>query len=380
VADTRRQRAVARRLDASDAPDVRRGSDGYRPTVGAWDAVDKLTIKLQFGHDHFGVEADIQGVCDHIRHDWLIRLWQERLEDGARRRLMRKWRKAGVLETEGQVMHPATGTAQGSGSSPLLANVSRHDALDLWLQKVGKPRGRGAACLIRDAEDDVAACQEQADAEPVYRELGPRLGQCGLEVAPDKTRVLPFRGQPARGRTRVDCLGFACRGGANRVGKPHRKRRTARKTLRNSLKRCTAWCRATCRSRVRDVFKDLNAKRRGYYRDDGGHGNAPSRQPFFTRAMRILFNWLTRRSQRRRYTWTGVTERLRHLRVERPRLVGRPNTRMAALAAEAGLRTRVCLKSPVRANCTPGSVRGRLDNRPSYRDDAFGRSRLEHRF
>jgi hypothetical protein len=117
------------------------------------------------------------------------------------------------------------------------------------------------------------------------------------------------------------------------------------------------------------VFKDLNAKRRGYYRDDGGHGNAPSRQPFFTRAMRILFNWLTRRSQRRRYTWTGLTELLRHLRVERPRLVGRPNTRMAALAAEAGLRTRVCLKSPVRANCTPGSVRGRLGNRPSYRDD-----------
>jgi hypothetical protein len=81
------------------------------------------------------------------------------------------------------------------------------------------------------------------------------------------------------------------------------------------------------------VFRDLNAQLRGYYRDDGVHGNYPSLQQFFHRARRILFKWLHRRSQRRSYTWTGFTELLRHFRVERPRLVGRPKPRLAALEA-----------------------------------------------
>src|SRR5262245_45403300 len=78
---------------------------------------------------------------------------------------------------------------------------------------------------------------------------GPRLGKFGLEVAPEKTRVIPFSGQHARGRTSFDFLGFEFRWGTDRVGKPHLKRRTARKKLRNSLKQFTAWCRETCRRR-----------------------------------------------------------------------------------------------------------------------------------
>ena len=81
------------------------------------------------------------------------------------------------------------------------------------------------------------------------------------------------------------------------------------------------------------MCKDLNAKLRGYDRYDGVHGNSPSLQQCFNQARRILCKWLNRRRQRRSDTWTGFPERLRHFRVERPRLVGRPNTRMAAVAA-----------------------------------------------
>jgi len=81
------------------------------------------------------------------------------------------------------------------------------------------------------------------------------------------------------------------------------------------------------------VCRALNVKLRGYYRYDGVHGNSPSLQQFFHHAMRILFKWLNRRSQRRSYTWTGFTERLRHVRVERPRLVGRPKPRLVASEA-----------------------------------------------
>jgi RNA-directed DNA polymerase len=333
VEDKLLQRAVARILEAIYEQDFLRCSYGYRPKVGALDAVDKLTIKLQFGRYHFVVEADIKGFFDNIQHDWLMRMLEERLEDGALLRLIRKWLKAGVLDTDGQVLHPVTGTPQGGVISPILANVYLHYALDLWFQKVVKPRCRGEACLIRYADDFVAAFQHQEEADRFYQELGPRLGKFGLEMAADKTRVIPFSHRHARGITSFDFLGFEFRWGTDRAGKPHLKRRTARKKLRNSLKRFTAWCRETCRSRVRDVFRDLNAKLRGYYRYYGVHGNSPSLQQFYNRAMRILFKWLNRRSQRRSYTWTGFTALLRHFRVERPRLVGRPNTRKAAAEA-----------------------------------------------
>jgi RNA-directed DNA polymerase len=333
VEDKRLQRAVARLLEAIDEQDFLRGSDGYRPNVGALDAVDKLTIKLQCGRDHVVVEADIQGFVDNLQHDWVIRMVEERREDGAWLRLMRKWLKAGVRETDGQGLHPGTGTPHGGVSSPILANVYLHSALDRWFQKVVKPRCRGEACLIRYADDLVAALQYPEEAERFSQELGSRLGKCGLEVAPEKTRVLPFHHQHNRGRTSVDCLGFEFRWGADRAGKPQLKRRTARKKLRNSITRCTAWCRETCRSRVGEVFRALNVKRRGYDRYDGVHGNSPSLQQFFHHAMRILCKWLKRRSQRRSYTWTGVAERLRHCRVEQPRLVGRPTPRLVALEA-----------------------------------------------
>jgi hypothetical protein len=95
----------------------------------------------------------MQGFCDHIEHAWLRRMLAERLDDPARRRLIRKWRRAGGLEPNGQVVHPATGTPPGGTASPILAHVDLHDALDRWVEKVGKPQCKGEAGLIRDADD-----------------------------------------------------------------------------------------------------------------------------------------------------------------------------------------------------------------------------------
>jgi hypothetical protein len=82
-----------------------------------------------------------------------------------------------------------------------------------------------------------------------------------------------------------------------------------------------------------------------------------------------LLTWLNRRRQRHRDPWHGYTAGLARFTVARPRIVGRPQTRQAALETSADLRTRVFLKSPVRAHRTPGSVRGRSGHWPSYRHD-----------
>lgn len=333
VEDKLLQLAVTRILQAIYEQDFLRCSYGYRPRVGALDAVDGLTIKLQFGRYNFVVEADIQAFFDNLSHDWLIQMLKERIEDGALLRLIRKWLKAGVLDTNGQVLHPVTGTPQGGIISPILANVYLHYALDLWFQKVIKPRSRGEACLIRYADDFVCAFQYQADADRFYQELGQRLGKFGLAVSAEKTRIIPFSQQGTLGKTSFDFLGFEFRWGTDRQGKPHLKRRTARMKLRNSLARFTEWCKVKCRYKLKDLFRELNAKLRGYYNYYGVHGNFASLSQFFNAALRILFKWLNRRSQRRSYNWTGFRELLHYFQVERPRIVGRPKTRQAAVGA-----------------------------------------------
>jgi hypothetical protein len=223
----------------------------------------------------------------------------------------------------------------GGVVSPILANVYLHYALDLWFHKVVKPRCRGEACLIRYADDFVCAFQHRADAEWFYQALGQRLGKFGLELSADKTRVIAFSQHHQPGKTSFDFLGFEFRWGKDRAGRPYLKRRTSRKKLRDSLKRFSEWCQQACRSKLAELFKELNAKLRGYYNYYGVNGNSPSLHQFFDCAIRILYKWLNRRSQRRSYNWAGFRELLQRFRVERPRIVGRPKTRKAALGTLA---------------------------------------------
>lgn len=145
------------------------------------------------------------------------------MADGALRRRIRKGLQAGVLDTEGQVLPPGTG-------SPRLAQVFLHDVLDWWFHKVVKRHGRGDVCLMRYADDCVCACADHAEAERFDNVRGQRLETCGLERSGAKPRIIPCSRHRQAGKTSFAVLRCELRGG------------TARKTLRTSLKRCTAWC------------------------------------------------------------------------------------------------------------------------------------------
>jgi len=327
------QMAVTRILTSIYEQDFLRCSYGYRPNVGALDAVDKLTIKLQFGRYNYVVDADIKGYFDNIDHDWMMRMLAERIDDRAMLRLIKKWLKAGVLDTDGKVLHPVTGTPQGGIISPILANVYLHYAVDLWFEKVAKRECRGEACLIRYADDYVCAFQYQAEAERFYKELGPRLGKFGLELSEEKTRVIPFDRNEPSGRACFEFLGFEFYWGKDRAGKALLKRRTSRQKFRSSLKRFTEWCKKNRNLRLVKLFKRLNTKLRGYYNYYGVHGNFTSLKQFFESAMRILMKWLNRRSQRSSYNWIGFRTLTEHFEVYRPRIVGRPRRRTASSLA-----------------------------------------------
>lgn len=323
------QLAVKRLLEAIYEEDFLQCSYGYRPRRGALEAVDQLTVKLQFGRYRYIVEADIKGFFDNISHEWLMRMLAERIDDQAILRLIKKWLKAGVLDTDGQIISPEGGTPQGGIISPVLANVYLHYVLDLWFAKVFRRSCRGEAFLLRYADDFVCGFEKEENAQRFYKELGERLGKFGLEVAVAKTRVIPFSRYHS-GKTSFEFLGFEFRWGKDRQGQDRLKRRTSRKKLRGSLRRAAEWCKKNRHLRMKEQFRQLNAKLRGYYNYYGVNGNYTSLNEFFHQLKRLHLKWLNRRSQRPSYTWAGYLALTQHYTLARPRIVGRPKSCLLA--------------------------------------------------
>ncbi|MBA2703831.1 MAG: group II intron reverse transcriptase/maturase [Blastocatellia bacterium] len=323
------QLAGKRLLEAIYEQDLLPCSYGYRPRMGALAAVDQLTVKLQFGRYRYVVEADIKGFFDNLSHEWLMRMLAERIDDQAILRLIKKWLKAGVLDTDGKVIRPEGGTPQGGIISPLLANVYLHYALDLWFVKVFRKSCRGEAFLIRFADDFVCGFEREEDAQHCYRELEERLRKFGLELAAAKTRVIPFS-RYRRGKTSFEFLGFEFRWGKDRQGRERLQRRTARKKFRGSLKRAAEWCKKNRHQRMGEQFKRLNAKLRGYYNYYGVNGNYASLNEFYHQLKRLHLKWLNRRSQCPSYTWDGYLALTQHFALARPHIVGRPKSCLVA--------------------------------------------------
>ena len=157
VEDKLVQAACAKLMTAIYEQDFLESSYGYRPERGARDAVKDLTFDLQFGNYGYLVEADVQGFFDHLDHDTLLEMLSVRIDDRAFLGLIRKWLKAGILEPAGHVVHPVTGTPQGGIVSPVTANVYLHYVLDLWFEKVVKPRCEGEAMLTTGCARSVIA-------------------------------------------------------------------------------------------------------------------------------------------------------------------------------------------------------------------------------
>ena len=315
------QLACAKLLAAIYEQDFLDCSYGYRPTRGALDAVRDLTFDLQYGKYGYVVEVDVKGFFDHLDHTWLLDMLWVRIDDRAFLHLIRKWLKAGILETDGQVLHPETGTPQGGTVSPVLANVYLHYALDLWFDKVVKPHCRGEALLCRYADDWVCAFRFQDDAERFFRVLPKRLEKFHLQVAPEKTHLLRFsRFHPSMQR-RFTFLGFEFSWMPDRHGVPRVTRRTARKKLQSACRRITEWIKQHRHLPGREFFQGLNARLRGHYNYYGVRGNSHALNRFFHWAMDCTFKWLNRRSgTRKSYTWEQFARVLDRIKIARPRI------------------------------------------------------------
>jgi len=302
VEDKLLQVAVAEILKAIYEQDFLECSYGYRPHRSVHEASEAMMRKVHFGAYNWMVEADIKGYFDNIDHDWLIRMLEERIDDEAFTRLIRKWLKAGILERDGKVVHPVTGTPQGGVVSPVLANIYLHYALDLWFEKRVKPQLQRKAFLIRYADDFVCGFERESEARQFLEWLRERLEKFKLTLSEEKTRVIEFKRNNGGGN-RFDFLGFEYFWNKHRDGRILLSRRTSRKKLRGSLKKFVEWCKANRHENLRELFRKLNVKLRGYYNHYGVVGNFESLKQFYRQVVLSLRRWLNRRSQRRGMSW-----------------------------------------------------------------------------
>jgi hypothetical protein len=198
--------------------------------------------------------------------------------------------------------------------------VYLHYALDLWFEKIIRNQSRGKARIIRYADDFVCAFEQRQDAELFHQALSKRVGKFGLEIAPEKTKIVPFSRFRLSQSKRFDFLGFEFRWGISRKGKPQILRRTSRKKLKASLANFTEWIKTNRNKKISKILIPLKAKYRGYWNYYGVIGNQRSLNTFYYRTRRILFKWLNRRSQKLSDNWNGFRELMVQFAIPAPRI------------------------------------------------------------
>src|SRR4051812_6196411 len=179
VSDRALQRSTAEVLSAIYEQDFLPCSFGGRPGRGAHHALATLNEVIAGRKVGWVIEADLKNFFGSLDHDWLLQFVQHRVGDPRLISLIRRWLKAGVLE-EGVVTPSEMGTPQGGSISVLLSNIYLHYALDLWFERVAKPRLRGEAYLVRYIDDFVVCFQFREDALRLQEALCKRLGKFGL--------------------------------------------------------------------------------------------------------------------------------------------------------------------------------------------------------
>ena len=166
-------------------------SYGFRPRRGPHDALSALHTAVMSQSVNWVIDANIRSFFDSVDHEWLMRMLKHRIADRRVLALIRKWLKAGILDG-GEWKEADRGTPQGSGVSPILANIFLHYVLDLWFHRWRQSPACGRVIMVRYCDDFVMGFQNRVDAEQMLADLNERLAKFKLQLHEDKTRLIEF--------------------------------------------------------------------------------------------------------------------------------------------------------------------------------------------
>ena len=249
-----------------------------------------------------------------------------RVRDGVVRGLIDKWLKAGVLE-EGRIYRPESGSPQGGVISPLLSNIYLHTILDDWYFTDIKDHLEGKSFLVRYADDFVMGFSSQSDAESFQEQLKERFASYGLEIHPQKTRLVRFK-RPSKYAREVepkpesfDFLGFTHYWGTSRKGNNVVQRKTSSKRFTRSLKSIKEWGWKHRHLSLRQQQEQINRKLQGHYNYYGISGNLRSLNRLLFEVQKKWRQWLGRRTRKGRANWNAFNALLKNYPLVTPKIV-----------------------------------------------------------
>jgi len=308
------QQAVRTILECIYEEDFLGFSYGFRPRRSQHMALDALSVGITKRKVNWIIDADIRGFFDNISHEWLMKFLEQRIADPRMLRLLKKWLRAGVSE-DGEWSPTKVGTPQGAVISPFLGNVFLHFVLDLWINEWRKRQAKGEVIVVRYADDFVLGFREEADARKCLTDLKERFAKFGLELHPDKTRLIEFGRYAQERRARrnekapetFDFLGFTHICGKTRKGDFALHRRTSRKKMQAKLDKVKEELRRKRHHDIAETGAWLHRVYIGWCRYYAVPGNYERLEQFRGALRRLWLRNLRRRSQRgRRLTWAKL--------------------------------------------------------------------------
>jgi group II intron reverse transcriptase/maturase len=332
------QAAVVRVLNQIWEEDFLDFSYGFRPGRSQHDALDALYVGITRKKVNYVLDLDIRSFFDKVGHDHLEKFIRHRIGDQRLVRLILKWLKAGVME-DGQWFETKEGTPQGAVVSPVLANLYLHYVLDLWVHAWRRKVAHGDVIVVRYADDAVLGFQHREDAEKFLADLRERVRKFGLELHPEKTRLIEFgryaaerRGKRGAGKPETfNFLGFT-----HICGKNHKTgyfmvlRKTIGKRMAAKLKDIRRQLRVRLHDSTKRTTEWLKSVVRGYFRYHAIPRNEARLKVFRYEVLRMWWWQLRRRSQRSRWSWDKFLEHLGNLLPEVETLHPYPEVRFAS--------------------------------------------------
>src|ERR1700693_5072542 len=282
------QQAVVTILNEIYEVDFKGFSYGFRPGRSPHQALDALSVGLHRKRVSWVLDADIRGFFDNMSHEWAVKFIEHRVGDPRMVRLIQKWLKAGVSE-EGQWSETRVGTPQGAVISPLLANIYLHYVFDLWVEVWRRKVAWGDVTVVRYADDLVVGCESRREAERFLKEFRERLAKFGLELHPEKTRLIEFgrfaaENRRQRGEGKPETFTFL--GFTHYCGKRRKDgafivwRETAKKRMVAKLQAIKTELKRRRHEPIASVGAWLQKVRSGYYQYHAVPGNLPRLQLF----------------------------------------------------------------------------------------------------
>lgn len=332
-------------------------SHGFRPKHSCHTGIAALHAAVMQYPVNFIVEVDIKKFFDTIKHYWLLRCLEERITDPNLLWLVRCFLKAGVME-DGNYQASELGAPQGGVISPLLANIYLHYVLDIWFERIVQPKTRGFMQMIRYADDFVVCCESERDANEFLISLVERFSKFGLEISPEKTKIIKFgrhqwklsKKSGSKSET-FNFLGFThyCR--TSRGGYFAMGHKTSKENIKRKLGDFKSWIKGIRNLRpLKEWWPTVAAKLSGHYNYFGVSGNIRCLQQYYNRVVGTIFKWINRRSQRKSMTWEFFTKYLTWNPLPQPRIC------YALYANNNANNVNVSTKSRVRENRKHGSA------------------------